>query len=277
MQKQIRKRLPDPESKNSRIRNQPKPRFPESRAALAKKQRRKLLQHKHRNARNAYRLDSRREILSQVKPVAIPAAENRAHSATSLKRQPTRVKAAKDHEGLRRTHASLVVNSHLRQEIRVIECRLFQPVISPRRSAMPRRTHIRLQKQSIVIRAHSAHLCNILRGLPIHHLAVIERRLDQHVRVSLRLDVVVRRIRNHVIERGFFLWIAPLLKFRYGQWQRFVQHRIYHVNKRNSHQRRVKQIRPHIQHYAHQQPACASPFYHQPVLRPISLREQILG
>src|SRR5579864_6211538 len=94
MQKQVRKRLPDPESKHSRIRNQPKPRFPESRAILAKKQLREFLQHKHRNARNADCLDSRREILSQVKPMAISAAENRAHSPPSLKRQPTRVKAA---------------------------------------------------------------------------------------------------------------------------------------------------------------------------------------
>src|ERR1700721_2464236 len=94
MQKQIRKRLPDPESKHSRIRNQSKPRLPETRAALAKKQRREFLQHKHRNACNADRLDSRREILCQVKPVTIPAAENRAHSSSSLKRQPTRVKAA---------------------------------------------------------------------------------------------------------------------------------------------------------------------------------------
>src|SRR4029077_12027570 len=101
MQKQVRKRLPDPESKHSRIRNQSKPRFPKSRAALAKKQRRKLLEHKHRNACNADRLDSRREILSQVKPVTISAAENRAHSSSSLKRQPTRVKAA---QGLPESH-----------------------------------------------------------------------------------------------------------------------------------------------------------------------------
>src|ERR1700726_2924694 len=85
MQKQVRKRLPDPESKHSRIRNQSKPRFPETRAALAKKQRRKLLQHKHRNARNADRFDSRREIFSQVKPVTISAAENRAHSSNKSK------------------------------------------------------------------------------------------------------------------------------------------------------------------------------------------------
>src|SRR5579862_6480281 len=105
MQKQVRKRLPDPESKHSRIRNQAKPRFPETRTALAKKQRREFLQHKHRNACNADRLDSRREILCQVKPVTIPAAENRAHSSSSLKRQPTRVKAAKG-------FSTLVSNDH---------------------------------------------------------------------------------------------------------------------------------------------------------------------
>ena len=95
VQKEIGKRLPDPESKHSCIGDQSKPRLPESRSALAKKQRRKLLQHKHRNACNADRFDGRWKILSQVKPMTISAAENRVHSSSSLKRQPTRVKAAK--------------------------------------------------------------------------------------------------------------------------------------------------------------------------------------
>ena len=80
-------------------------------------------------------------------------------------------------------------------------------------------THVRLQDQSVVVIAGSAHLGYRLGGLPVHHLTIIKGSLHQHVGICLRLDVVVWRVGDHVIEGGLLLGISPLFEFSHCQWQ----------------------------------------------------------
>jgi hypothetical protein len=94
MQKYVRNRLPD-ETVNHGSWNQTEPDQPEISAFDAKKKFGYFLKQKHRNAGYTYRLDGRREIFSQIKPMTVSASKNGAHSAPSLKRQSTRVKASK--------------------------------------------------------------------------------------------------------------------------------------------------------------------------------------
>ena len=105
---------------------------------------------------------------------------------------------------------------------------------------MPGRIHVGFQDHSIVVRSNRAHLGDILGRLPVHHLAVIEGCSHQHVGIVLRLNVVVRRVGNHVIESGLLLGITPLLEFTDGERQRLIEHGVHDVHERNAHQGSVK-------------------------------------
>src|ERR1700694_1204796 len=71
-------------------------------------------------------------------------------------------------------NASLVLNTHLRQEIGVIKGHFMHPVITAGHASMPSGIHVGLQDQRIVVRARGSHFGHVFRRLPIHHLAVVE-------------------------------------------------------------------------------------------------------
>src|SRR5207302_9648156 len=82
-------------------------------------------------------------------------------------------------------------NPHLGQDKRVIKGCLFQAVVAARGAAMSSGVQVRLKDQNVVIGAEGAHLGYVLRRLPVHPLAEVERCLHQHVGISLGFDIVV--------------------------------------------------------------------------------------
>ena len=74
----------------------------------------------------------------------------------------------------------------------------------------------------------------------------------QH-RVILRAHLIVGRIAQHVVVRRFLLGIAPFVKLASGQWNRLVQHRGNHIDKRHVRSNGAVFFRCHIHDCPHQQ------------------------
>src|SRR5581483_8257709 len=89
-------------------------------------------------------------------------------------------------------------NPELAEQECVIKSRILQPVIPARGPAVPARYQPDLEQQRVVVSLHRPQFGDILCRLPVHHLTVIERSPDEHRRVGLRFDVVVRRPGLHV-------------------------------------------------------------------------------
>ena len=136
--------------------------------------------------------------------------------------------------------------------------------------------HVDMQQQRRIVLLQRPQLRHILRRLPIHHLRIVQARLHQHRRIVPGLQIIVRRVRPHVLKRLGFIRIPPLLILRHRQGQGRIEHRIHHIHERHMRQHHSEQIRPLIHHGPHQQSARASTFDRHPVLRPIALRNQLL-
>ncbi len=140
---------------------------------------------------------------------------------------------------------------------------------------MPR-IHVDVQQQRRIVLLQRPQLGHILRRLPVHHLRVVQTRLHQHRRIVPGLQIVIRRVRPHVLKRLRLIRIPPLLILRHRQGQGSVEHRIHHIDERHMRQHHAEQIRPLIHHRPHQQPTCASTLNRHPVLRPVPFRYQLL-
>src|SRR4051812_19781998 len=70
------------------------------------------------------------------------------------------------------------------QEERVLERDLPEPVVAAGRAAMAG-AKVRLEEERVRVGLRRAELGDELRSLPIGHLTVIERDLDEHRRIAL--------------------------------------------------------------------------------------------
>src|SRR5205807_10376945 len=95
---------------------------------------------------------------------------------------------------------ALVLNSHLRQEEGVIKRRFMQTVVAAGSAAVSGGVHVGFQDDQIVVSAKRAHFGDVLGGLPIHDLTVVERSPHQHVGICFVHNVVVGGIGHHVFE-----------------------------------------------------------------------------
>jgi len=89
-------------------------------------------------------------------------------------------------------------------------------------------------------------------------LAVPQPRRDQHGRVRLRADIVVGRIRQHVVVGLSVRWIAPLVVFVGGEGDGVVQHGGDDVHERHLSDDAAVVLRTDVGDGAHQQAAGAS-------------------
>ena len=108
----------------------------------------------------------------------------------------------------------------------------MQGVVASRRPAVAR-AKVGLQEQKILIRLRGAQLRDELGALPVRHLAVVQRYLDQHGGIIFCRDVVVRRVANHVVKSGLLVRISPLDVFAGGERQGCIQHGIDHIHERD--------------------------------------------
>ena len=92
----------------------------------------------------------------------------------------------------------------------------------------------------------------------------------------MRLDVVVRRVLHHVVERRLLVRIAPLDVLARRQRQRGVEHRVDDVDERHLRDDRLEQVRPHVDDGADQQAARAAALNHQSIRGGVAVLDQVL-
>src|SRR6266567_303628 len=167
-------------------------------------------------------------------------------------------------------------DSELRQQKSIIQRNLAQIIIAARSAAMSR-AHVGLQQQRVRIGFQRAHLGHIFSRLPVHHLAIVQSRLQQNRWISLAFQVGIGTIRLHaeIIFRN--LRIAPLLVFSNGQWQRRIEHGVQDVDKGHVADNHAKEIWAHIRYRAHQESARAATLDRQFVRRRIALCDQVFS
>ena len=136
--------------------------------------------------------------------------------------------------------------------------------------------HFHLEQQHVVIGLQRAELGGPLRRLPVLHSRVVEPAGDQHVRVVLGLDVVVRRIGAHVVVELGLVRIAPLLPLGHGQRKSLVHHRIHHVHEGDLGHDHAEEAGIHVDHGPHQQSAGATAPDDQPSRLGVAAGDQVL-
>ena len=136
---------------------------------------------------------------------------------------------------------------------------------------------VRLQQERVRVGLQRAQLRHVLRGLPVHHLAVVEGGLHQDRRVGLPLEVRVGAVRLHGVVRRLLLRVAPLLELAHGEGQRLVEHGVDHVHERHLRDDGLPQIRPHVGDRAHQEPARAAALDDEPVAAAVLPGQEELG
>ena len=113
---------------------------------------------------------------------------------------------------------------------------------------------------------------HVLGGLPVHHLAVVERGPDQHARdrrCGARLCRGSSVFMYSYCSRIF--GIAPLLELAHRERQRLVEHGVDHVHERHLRSTAaVNRSGRMLSDRAHQQAARAAALDHQPVRRGVA-------
>ena len=100
---------------------------------------------------------------------------------------------------------------------------------------------------------------HVLGRLPVHHLAVVERRLHQHRRVGLRREVVVRAVALACTRtRSCIFGLPHSSNSPTVSGSVVVEHRVDHVDERHLRDHRAEQVGPHVGDRAHEQPAGAA-------------------
>jgi len=127
----------------------------------------------------------------------------------------------------------LLLDTELLEQEGILERILFVVIISATRAKMSS-SHVGLHEQHRVVGLERAQLGTELGRLPVLHSRVVQAGLDEHVGVVLCLEVVVRRVAQHVLVLLLDVWVAPLLPFGHGQWNVLVEQRADDINERLS-------------------------------------------
>ena len=122
-----------------------------------------------------------------------------------------------------------------------------------------------------------AKLGGVFGGFPVHDLAVVQRCLDQQVRVLLSGNVGVRAVRFHVLVVFFDIGVAPLQILADSQGQGVVQHGVQNIHERHLRQDGLEQIRAQVDDGPHQEAAGAAALNGKAARRRVLLPNQELG
>src|SRR5207247_3712056 len=105
----------------------------------------------------------------------------------------------------------LVVDADLVEDEGEVEGRFAEGVVAPRGAAVARR-HVGLEEERALVGLQRPELRHVLRGLPVHDLAVVEGGLDEHGGVRLPRQVRVGAVRLEVVVLVLLLGVPPLLE-----------------------------------------------------------------
>ena len=92
------------------------------------------------------------------------------------------------------------------------------------------RGHIRIQYQMVFIRLQATKSRDPFCGLKILNLRIMEPGRDQHVGIALRLDLIIGRVRQHVVVVRGNPGISPLAVLRSGKRNAVIKHGRHNVN-----------------------------------------------
>ena len=121
-------------------------------------------------------------------------------------------------------------NLQLSQDKSEDPAQIIEVSVSPRGTTMSC-THVVLSRSRLEFVLNSRSLAAHLAGSQVAHTGIVQTASDHHGGIVLSLDVVVGRIRQHVIKDRTLVGIPPLFVFGDGQWQLVIHHRIDHIDK----------------------------------------------
>ena len=121
-------------------------------------------------------------------------------------------------------------------------------------------SHVRPEEERILVRLQGPQLGHIFGRLEVLDLGILQPRRHEQGRVFLGLDLVVGRIREHVVVVFFDLGIPPFVELPGRQRDRLVQHGRDDVDERNADDGALEEVRPHVDDGAHEQPPGAPAF-----------------
>jgi hypothetical protein len=139
------------------------------------------------------------------------------------------------------------------------------------------RFEINVQQQRLVAAIHEAQLRHPLRRLVVLHLTVPQAGGHEHRGISLRADVVVRRVRQHVFVVVAVVRIAPLLVFERRERNRIVEHGRDDVHERYVGDEPAILLRRDVRDDTDQQAACAAAGGEDTLARAITARNEEVG
>src|SRR5256884_1133810 len=167
-------------------------------------------------------------------------------------------------------------STELCQDERVVEAELAERVVAARGAAVTG-LDVDLEEQRAIVELERPELRDPLGGLPIHHLAVVQRGAHEDRRVAPGGEVRVRAVGLHIRVVLGELRVAPLLELAHRQRERRIEHRVDHVHERHPEDGGRAEVGPHVQHGADQEAARAPALDHEPVVRGRALAHQELG
>src|SRR3990172_504917 len=197
----------------------------------------------------------------------------RRHEVASKKTAPQRAPFAMTAE---RFSSPLVVHTLQIQQERVLERNIFVLLVAARNTSMSR-FHLGLEQDIVVICFHRPELCGPLCRLEILHLRIEEACCYEDVGICLCLDIVVRRVGEHILIVLLVVRISPFIIFRCGQRNALIQHCCYHVHPWNIGNNAFEEVGAHVDDGAHQQPAGTSTLRIQVFRTRVALFDEVFG
>eukprot|EP00038_Savillea_parva_P009190 m.181804 g.181804 ORF g.181804 m.181804 type:complete len:337 (+) comp15365_c0_seq1:11-1021(+) len=155
-----------------------------------------------------------------------------------------------------------VTKPQLIQHVRLLP-RLFTEVLVAIAGRKVARFKVHFDHNFVLVRLERAQFRCPLGRLPKGDAWIVQSGRDENVGIVLRLDVVVRGIRQHVVKVFVLIRIAPFLPFATGKWNAWVTHCVHHINKRYTRHSHLKQVGTHVENSTHEQSAGRSSFNRQ--------------
>ena len=137
--------------------------------------------------------------------------------------------------------------------------------------------HVRAEQQRVRVGLAVAQAGDPLGRFVVLHLRIPQAGADEQGRVGLALDVVVRRVGEHVVVVLLLGRVAPFVELVRRQRDGFVQHRRDDIDEGHLRDQQRVVVRRHVRDRAHQQAAGAAAEAGDAVFRRITFLHQETG
>mmetsp|Transcript_8507 Transcript_8507/g.24626 ORF Transcript_8507/g.24626 Transcript_8507/m.24626 type:complete len:484 (+) Transcript_8507:196-1647(+) len=153
--------------------------------------------------------------------------------------------------------SGLGLGANLVQQEGVVEGELLEVLIAVGGRKVAR-FEIHLEEDAAVAEVGLAQALHPLGGFPVGHARVVEARGREDVRVGLRRHVVHWAVHAHVVVVLGLVRVAPLLPLANGERDARVAHGDHEVHEGHARDGGGEEVRPHVQHGAHEEAAGAA-------------------